>query len=215
MARARALGGRRLDELAADHGLALPPSTRQGKGFVGRLVERALGAPADARPGPDFEALGVELKTLPIDARGRVRESTFVCGVGAAAAELEWERSPVRAKLQRVLFVLIEADRGLAFGARRVGAAFFWSPDRTREAILKADWEEIAGRIAVGEIEHLDARVGRALQLRPKGANAQARTRAYDGDGAPFLGPVRALYLRARFTRAILVEQGFGAPPDG
>lgn len=212
LTRARGLGGRRLVDVARELAIPLPPDPRRAKGFVGQLVERALGGACDGRPAPDFPSLGVELKTLPVDRKGRVRESTFVCTAPlAAAAETEWSASRVRHKLARVLFVIVEADPTLAPALRRFGAAWLWSPDAREEAILAADWAELSGRIGAGDVEAIDARVGEALQLRPKGADARARALAYDADGSPFLAPARGFYLRARFTRGLLARAGFVA----
>ncbi len=209
LARARALGGRTFVEIARALDVPLPPDPRRAKGFVGQLVERALGATGGSRPEPDFRALGVELKTLPVDRAGRVRESTFVCTAPIARADAsEWSSSRVREKLARVLWVVVEADPRLAPAARRVGAAFLWSPSAEEEALLRADWEELTGAIGAGEVERIDARRGRVLQVRPKAADAAARTRAFDAEGAPVLAPPRGFYLRARFTRAILERQG-------
>ena len=57
----------------------LPPL--RAKGLAGTLIERALGASAGSTAEPDFPALGIELKTIPIDAAGRICESTFVCTI--------------------------------------------------------------------------------------------------------------------------------------
>ena len=104
--RARALAGRTIGEVAAELGLPCPLDLRRAKGFVGGLIERVLGADAGPRALPDFSALGVELKTLPVDAQGRPVESTFVCTIPLTeVANLEWEDSPVLRKLRRVLWV--------------------------------------------------------------------------------------------------------------
>ena len=205
--RAQALAGLRLDELAPRHGVAVPPDLRRAKGFVGQLVERALGAKQSSRPGPDFDALGIELKTLPVDARGQPVESTFVCTIPLlAVGDLEWERSPVRAKLARVLFVPVEGERAKPVGERRLGAPLLWSPSVTDEADLRFDWDELAGRIGRGDIESITGHLGRFLQVRPKAADSHAERRAVDGDGISFSTNPRGFYLRATFTARIVRE---------
>jgi DNA mismatch repair protein MutH len=212
MRRARELAGRTVVEVAAMLDVPLPPDPKRAKGFVGQLVEQALGGECSSRSEPDFPRLGVELKTLPVDGRGRVRESTFVCTAPiAAAAETEWPTSRVYAKLRRVLWVVVEADRSVAPGRRRFGAAWLWSPTDDEEAQLRADWEELMGLIGAGEVEAIDARRGRHLQLRPKAADASARTVAFDADGAPFWAPPRGFYLRATFTASLLERAGLWA----
>lgn len=212
LARARALAGLTVVEVTERLGVPLPPDPRRAKGFVGQLVERALGGACDNAPAPDFPRLGIELKTLPVDGRGRVRESTFVCTAPiAAAAESEWEGSRVRQKLGRVLWVTVEAEPDVPPGRRRFGASWLWSPADDEEALLRADWEEIMGEIGAGAVETIDARRGVVLQLRPKAADASVRTLAFDADGAPFRAPPRGFYLRSRFTASLVARAGLWA----
>ncbi len=207
VARAAALAGRTLGELAVELGVAVPPDLRRAKGFAGQLLERALGATAGSRAEPDFPALGVELKTIPVDERGRPCESTFVCTIDSVAiGAVEWERSLVRCKLLRVLWVPVEGSRALAVGARRLGAALLWSPSPAEEAALRFDWEELAGLIGRGDVEQVTGHLGRHLQVRPKAAHGRARRRALDPDGMSFAALPRGFYLRASFTAAILAS---------
>lgn len=208
--RAKAIAGLTLAELAGAAGLGVPGDLRRAKGFVGQLVERALGANAGSRAGPDFEALGVELKTLPLDARGRPVESTFVCTIPLGhVGDIEWEDSPVRAKLRRVLFVPVEGERERPVAARRIGEPFLWSPSADEEADLRFDWDELSGRIGRGDVESITGHLGRYLQVRPKAADSRARRIARDVDGAAFSALPRGFYLRATFTERV-VRARFG-----
>jgi len=201
--RAHALAGHTLAELASSQRRPLPADLRRQKGFVGRLLEAALGAPEDNAEGPDFARLGVELKTLPIKSSGRPAESTFVCRAQLARMpELDWEQSNVYQKLRHVLFLPIEAEGEL--GARRVGAAFEWIPSATEDALMRADYEQAAELLARGEIDELTAHLGEALQIRPKAANGREVMLGPSGEAHGWTRP-RGFYLRARFT-ALLVE---------
>jgi DNA mismatch repair protein MutH len=171
------------------------------KGKTGQLIERALGASAGSAQAPDFVHLGVELKTIPVDASGKARESTFVCSLSLSDADsLEWSDSPVCKKLAHVLWVpLCESEEGT-----RIGEPCFWRPTREQQAVLRADFDDIVGLIALGRIEELTARTGRWLQARPKAAHSRVRTRAFGPDGEPLAALPRGFYLRARFTQALL-----------
>jgi DNA mismatch repair protein MutH len=205
--RARSLSGLTLGELATLHGRVAPEDLRRAKGFVGELVERALGAVQGPRPGPDFAELGVELKTLPVDARGRPVESTFVCTLPLRrVGDLEWEDSPVRKKLRRVLFVPVEGERFRRVPERRIGTPLLWSPSPEDEADLKFDWDELSGRVGRGDVETITAHLGRYLQVRPKAKDSHALGRAFDADGAGFATLPRGFYLRALFTARIVRE---------
>ena len=203
--RARALSGVSLGELARRAGTEAPADLRRAKGFTGQLVEQVLGASAASRAEPDFPVLGVELKTIPVNRRGRPAESTFVSTVDLAEiGRVEWAGCRVRAKLARVLWVPVEGERDLPVPVRRLGEPLLWSPDSVEEAQLRADWEELAGDIGRGGIESLSARRGRVLQVRPKAANARSRRQGTDEEGLPFATLPRGFYLRASFTAEVL-----------
>jgi DNA mismatch repair protein MutH len=180
------------------------------KGKVGELVERALGATGGSSATWDFPELGVELKTIPVDlARGVPRESTFVCAVSLTDADrAEWATSWVRAKLSRVLWVPVEVHGD---GTRRIGEARLWSPSEEQERVLAADFEEILGRVGLGDIEGVTARLGRWLQLRPKAAHGRVRTVVRAAEGELVATVPRGFYLRAKVTGAIL-RDGLALP---
>ena len=208
LSRAEALAGRTLSDLAKDASVTLPPDLRRQKGFVGQLVERLLGATASSRAAPDFEHLGVELKTLPVGKDRVPVESTFVCTIDLVRiGETEWEQSLVRKKLARVLFVPVEGDRGIPLASRRVGTSLLWSPSPEEEASLRFDWEELVGLIGRGDVESITGHMGQDLQIRPKAANASARRRGVDADGSSFGALPRGFYLRSSFTAKLLSER--------
>lgn len=213
LAHARALAGRPLAAVAAALDRPVPDDLRRAKGWVGRLVEDALGATAGTAAAPDFPELGVELKTLPV-VDGRPIGSTFVCR--APLAELargHWADSRVRKKLARVLWVPVEAEQRTPIGARRLGMPLLWSPSPDEEAVLRADWEALAQLVAEGWTELITAERGEWLQLRPKGRRASSRQRGVVEGGVPGLGPTRGFYLRRRFTQQ-LVERHWALTSD-
>src|SRR5262245_63735628 len=82
----------------------------RAKGWAGGLIEAALGASASSRSEPDFQLIGVELKTIPVDRAGVPTESTYVCTVPLAGTDdPRWEASKVHLKLRRVLWMPLEA----------------------------------------------------------------------------------------------------------
>lgn len=203
--RAWAIAGLPLSELAARQGVRVPTSLERAKGWVGQLVERALGATSKSRAEPDFKDLGVELKTIPVDRRGQPRESTFVSSIPLGELSLgDWTRSRVRMKLARVLWVPVEAEPELAIADRRVGAPLLWSPSPEEEARLEADWRRLAELIDAGYADTITAHLGECLQVRPKAPDAGARRRYEDAEGAHDLTLPRGFYLRASFTRDLL-----------
>ena len=130
------------------------------------------------------------------------RESTFVCAVSLADADrAEWATSWVRRKLSRVLWVPVEVHDD---GRQHIGEARLWSPTPEQERVLAGDFEEILGRVGMGDVEGITARLGRWLQLRPKAAHGGVRTLVRAAEGELVATVPRGFYLRARFTGAIL-----------
>lgn len=213
MARARALAGMSIGELGQRMGYRVPADLSGHKGFVGQLVEVALGAHAGSDPEPDFVALGIELKTLPLSADGRPLESTYVCLARLDGREgLDFKTSHVGRKLAQVLFVPIVDDPAAAascLAERRLGRPFLWTRDAQDEALLAADFERLQGLILLGQVDEIRATEGVALQLRPKAMDRSERTLGRSDEG--WLVPVqpRGWYLRPSFTGA-LVQRAFG-----
>lgn len=211
---ARSLAGRTIGEIAVRFGLEVPSTLARAKGFVGQLVERALGAPNSTRPLPDLEALGVEIKTIPIDHRGVPIESTYVARVALTPSrDLVWDTSSLKAKLARVLWMPVEGEKRKLIAQRRFGTALLWSPTPEEEAQLRADYEELVQLVALGFVDSITAHRGKYLQMRPKAATASVRARGVDEDGGQRLTLPRGFYLRSKFTASILANY-FGPPEN-
>lgn len=205
LANARAMSAMSLAELANARGIAVPDDQKRAKGWAGQLLESCLGATAGSRSVPDFERIGVELKTIPIGANGIPNESTYVCTTDLIdARKNEWLKSRVRSKLNRVLWIPVEAVREKKLADRRIGSPLIWSPSPSEDAVLQADWDELTQMISMGQVELITADLGETLQIRPKGANAQSRTWGVDENGHRFQTLTRGYYLRAKFTSQLL-----------
>ena len=202
---AQRLAGLTLGELGVLAGLSVPVDFKRDKGWTGVLLERWLGASAGSKPEQDFAALGVELKTIPVDGLGRPLETTFVCVAPLTGnSGVTWESSHVRHKLKRVLWIPVEGSREIPVASRRVGSPLLWSPSEQEEQQLRMDWEELMDLIVLGQVESITARHGEVLQLRPKAANSKALTEAVGQYGQPILTLPRGFYLKKNFTRALL-----------
>src|SRR5450432_542242 len=207
LAHARALVGVELGELADGLGLPVPAGLVRTKGWSGQIIEHELGVAPGGTRGPDFAALGVELKTVPVDASGLPLESTAVCQIDPVAIAAEsWDGSYVREKLARVLFVALEVPEGArSVGERRVAAVRLWSPDAAQERLLRADFELfVRGFFRRGRADDITGHLGAALQVRPKGRNAADTRDGYDAEGNATRVGKCGFYLRPSFVAAIL-----------
>ena len=207
LSHARALVGVELAELAEGLGLPVPAGRVRTKGWSGQVVEHELGVAVGGSRGPDFAALGIELKTVPVDAGLAPRESTAVCQIDPIAIAAEsWESSYVRRKLARVLFVALEVPPGArSVGDRRVAAVCLWSPSPDEERLLRADFELfVRGYFRQGRAEAITGHLGAVMQVRPKGRNADDDRAGYDAQGNPTRVGKCGFYLRPGFVAAVL-----------
>jgi DNA mismatch repair protein MutH len=207
LAHARALVGVELGELADALGLPVPVGHVRTKGWSGQVIEHELGVAVGGTRGPDFAALGIELKTVPVTPSLEPLESTAVCQIDPIAIAGEsWESSYVRAKLARVLFVALAVPAGArSVGERQVAAVRLWSPDDAEEAALRADFELfVRDYYRRGRAAEITGHLGAVLQVRPKGRDASDLRDAYDATGRPTRVGKHGFYLRPAFVAAIV-----------
>lgn len=201
--RCQQIAGKTVGQLAQQCSVTVPADLRRHKGWLGNLLERILGADAGNQAEPDFVALGIELKTIPLNARGEPKESTYVCTVNPRAiTETHWQTSWLRRKLSKVLWLPVEADKTISLQDRYIGEAILWQPSIQQESVLQQDWEDLMEiMIAEGAVT---ARLGRYLQIRPKAANSRVITRQIGYDGGEEWHHPCGFYLRTCFTQQIL-----------
>ena len=205
LSQAQSIAGLTFGELADELYIPVPPDLKRDKGWVGMLLERALGATAGSKAEQDFSHLGVELKTLPINAEGYPLETTFVSLAPLIQnSGVKWENSHVRHKLSCVLWMPIEGSRHIPLRERHIGAPILWKPTAEQERQLKQDWEELMDLIVLGKLDQITARIGEVMQLRPKGANSRAVTKGIGKNGEIIDTLPLGFYLRKEFTAQIL-----------
>lgn len=206
--RCHAIAGLNVADLAGRLGVHVPSDLKSHKGWLGELVEKALGANAASLSEPDFVELGIELKTLPLDQHGKVCESTWVCSVPMQQASgIRWADSCVYHKLRHVLWLPVEADNTIPLADRHIGNGLLWKADTLTLEQLRTDWEELMEHVALGRLEEISAHHGELLQIRPKAANARVLGETTDSEGNPAQTLPRGFYLRSRFTNALLARQ--------
>ena len=205
LSQAQSIAGLTFGELADELHIPVPPDLKRDKGWVGMLLERALGATAGSKAEQDFSHLGVELKTLPINAEGYPLETTFVSLAPLVQnSGVKWENSHVRHKLSCVLWMPIEGSRHIPLRERHIGAPILWKPTAEQERQLKQDWEELMDLIVLGKLDKITARIGEVMQLRPKGANSRSVTKGIGKNGEIIDTLPLGFYLRKEFTAQIL-----------
>lgn len=207
--RCKAMAGLTLATLAKACQQVVPKSFHTAKGWVGQLIESYLGADGTSQAQPDFLHLGIELKTIPLNANFQPRESTYVCTAPLmnhreASVPETWLTSRVRRKLLRVLWVPIEAAPAIPPPHRRVGTPFLWSLPPALEKVLQQDWEELTEMLQCGLVAHISAKQGSYLQIRPKAAHSRILSASTDAEGDAIWVNPKGFYLRTAFTQKIL-----------
>lgn len=205
--RAQGLAGQTVASIAKQLDIAMPDNLRRDKGWLGQLLEVALGADARTLQAPDFSQLGIELKTIPISAQGKPFESTFITTITLLEmGSMTWHTSNVFKKLARVLWVPIVSEPSMTLAERIIATPLLWSPSPEQEATLENDWQEHSDKIAMGQIATITARQGVYLQVRPKAANSKVLCEAWGEDGEKIQTLPRGFYLRPKFTEQLLQE---------
>jgi DNA mismatch repair protein MutH len=191
--------------------MPVPAGRVRSKGWSGRIVERELGVDDGQASGPDFAALGVELKTVPVDRDLLPMESTAVCHIDPIAIAGEsWATSYARRKLTSVLFIALEVPEHTrpsepSVGDRRVAAVRLWTPSADEEGLLRADFELfVRDYFRCGRAAEITGHLGRVMQVRPKARRASDLRFAFGSDGKPTRIGRSGFYLRPAFVCGIL-----------
>ncbi len=211
MERVLQISGQPLGALADQYDIQIPQDPVRAKGWAGQLLELILGASAASLPEPDFQLIGVELKTIPVTPEGKPLESTYVCNVPLEPGRApHWETSTVWHKLARVLWLPVIVTQQATIAERQVGRGMLWSPDPAQTADLRQDWEELMDLVCLGELESITSHMGMVLQIRPKAANARSRRWGIGEQGERIRTLPRGFYLRSRFTASLLRDHYAG-----
>ncbi|MEZ4288521.1 MAG: hypothetical protein R3A47_10340 [Polyangiales bacterium] len=72
---------------------------------------------------------------------------------------------------------------------------------------MREDWKLFSARIENGEASMITGKLGKALQLRPKGKDHTEYANALDEIGATIRTMRRGFYLRSRFTTTIVERE--------
>lgn len=205
-ARACDIAHQSLGTLAAQVAMTEACDFKRDKGWIGQLLEQVLGATAGSLAKPDFPHLGIELKTIPLKADGKPKESTYISIVPLMSRQLlTWRNSDLYHKLRRILWVPYFFDRSVSPYDWHLSQPVLWSPGVEDEAILEQDWQELMSLVQLGQLDQINARVGQYLQIRPKAMNAAVRTQGIGNDGTSVRTSPLGFYLRMAFTVKIII----------
>lgn len=201
--KAKQISGFSLKELAEILEIKIPLSLKQDKGWIGKLIEKALGAYETSHANVDFPHLNIELKTIPIDPISyEPLETTWICNCPLTELTgVTWETSYCCHKLQKVLFIPIGRNKEF-FEESIIGFPILWKMSPEENFVLKMDFEELLDLIVLGKVNSISAKHGTFLQLR--GKSSKTLVDAYDEKGNIIKRQPLAFYLKTNFTKNII-----------
>lgn len=201
---AKSMHDHSINDLSIKYNIQLKEN-KKNKGYLGNIIENFFGLKNNNKPIKDFDSLGIELKTIPINNRGIPLESTFICSVPLIKnSGLIWNTSYVRYKINRILWVPIEKNKSTNIREYRVKYPFLWSPNYEEEKKIKTDWNEIMDMIVLGKINKINSKYGEVLFVKTKTNSKKNYTQAIGENGQPIFTIPKGFYLRKKFTYLLI-----------
>ena len=175
------------------------------KGWSGQVIEHELGVATGGARGPDFEALGIELKTVPVTPVAAARIDGGLPIDPIAIAGESWETSYAREAGARVLFVAEVSRPARARWATGASRPCGWRRRPTRKRCCaptsSCSCASTGPRDAPPRSPVTSARRCRS---DPKGAMRADLRAAYDAGGPAHARRQAGFYLRPAFVARIL-----------
>ncbi len=167
------------------------------------MVRGYVGEKAHGRSG-DFDRFGIELKTVPMDGKGRPVESmSFPSFVHEELQYETWEDSDLLGRLNRLLIVPVRRSKGQDQADAVVLRAFFWSPPEAELVGISKEWERYRQLISTGMSRNLPkASETEFIHVRPKARDARDRDPAPGG----FDVVRKCFWLNADYVERIIRE---------
>jgi len=212
--RVAAVQGVPFAELAAAHGIQWSAEPSRNKGLAGRIVEAAMGLPANPRQEADLSHLGLEIKTVPVGPGLKVLEMTKITMLNFQdVADHPFEGSNVEHKLRSIIFVPVmklEPDRPDQWYIR---SPFIWFPSNAAYRQLKRDYESVREIIRAGDVERISSKrppdgQGVFMTANTAGRDSRDETSYFleEERRREVVSKRRAWMLRKDFTAEILRE---------
>ena len=198
---------RSVGSLAQELNIQIPSNPTKTKGLIGQLVERHLGVENNSAASVDLAELGIELKTIPVNAALKPLESTYVCTVESNRRALCWHDSWVYKKLAKVLWIPVLVKPGASIASHLILEPILWQPSADVNAILAEDFLELMDLFYLGEGSQLSAKYGTYLHIRPKAANSRTVVKYLDSNNLYTQIVPKGFYLRTSLTKDILCKK--------
>lgn len=153
-----------------------------GKNAVATITRSLLGQRTGGRTG-EFARFGIEVKTVPVDAQGKIVEAmSFPAFHHEELIYETWDASDLLGRINRLLIVPVHRSKGATLAATRLGRPFFWSPSQDELVGIQTEWERFRRLIQIGQARVLPKPSETTyIHVRPKGRDATDRDKAPGG----------------------------------
>ena len=156
--------GKTVEQIVGELGTTLSG----GKNALAMIARRMMGAPEGKRDIKELQKMGILLKLVRIDERGRPKEDTSFPKMDFLEVVNEtWEDSTLRDQVSHIMFVVFRQVGEDVEGAKLEGA-FLWRPSDAQERTMKSEWEKFLHHIRTRTLaERPQATHTQILHIRP------------------------------------------------
>lgn len=167
-------------DLAPVIGVDFPSDPRKRKAAGAKVVESLLRIAQNSIPMPDLEALGTEVKTIPLNTLSTPREWTKVTSFSLVKTkeQSEFRRSSVFKKLRSILFVPIMKANNDSPDYWYLRPPFLWLPSEEQLEKFDADYEKIRAAAVAEDWSGLTGSPGTYLTLNTSDTTTAGKSEA-------------------------------------
>lgn len=176
IARARSLVNKTiLDVLRLSEAKARENLDPRNKGEIGNIIQEFwFGLVPNSSEEPDFQAIGMELKIIPLEQRRQgltVKERTKICAINYFhLIEEEWESSHAKKKLEKILFVYFHYNNKNKLLSKVMNVDVWELKCIPERLIIRADWEGVKRRVEDGSAHEISESQSRILAASRAGS---------------------------------------------
>lgn len=182
----------------------------KNKGIIGNTIEESyFKIKQNSSPHPDFDKVGVELKTIPLIQqihKVAVKERTKVCSINyQTLIHEEWESSHVKIKLNKILFIYYLYDKKDIKNSL-IKKVNLWELSKDKsEIIIKDDWIKTKQIVLDGYAHELSEKNFKVLSPARSGSGGIDR----NGEKKDLVPQVNVKHKDKALKRAFTLKQSF------
>ncbi len=160
---------------------------KNDKGIIGKIIENIFQIKNKNDSDADWNDIGLELKTIPLNKKLNPKELTKICIIKKNNIKVNWEKSQVYKKIKNILWIPYEGSVKIAISKKRILIPFIYTLTNKEEKIIKNEWEIIIESFLFCNNNNFFIKEGEFLKLNKN------KKKSYI-----------TIYLKKKFTKKIL-----------